>query len=337
MSDLVAHLAELTGFRDRDMLDVTLAGTPRDLLQPRSVAIYRPVGDGAERRWMTRARIGRHDAAASADSAWAELDSLPRLGAHPARCDALAGSTVIHAGVTLFPLTSDRDVVGVLEIESDAALNDAARRTVGSILRIYRNLQCLLDYSERDTLTGLLNRKTFDVTFFKAFARPHSGVVATDDGRRTAAGRRHWLGMIDIDHFKAVNDNHGHQIGDEVLLLVSRLMNASFRFHDRLYRFGGEEFVVLMRCDGERDAAHAFERLRTNTEAYVFPQVGHITLSAGFTEVLPGDSPSDAIERADRAVYCAKARGRNQVLSHAALVAIGALQVSEKSGEVELF
>ena len=143
--------------------------------------------------------------------------------------------------------------------------------------------------------------------------------------------------MIDIDFFKAVNDNHGHQIGDEVLLLVSRLMNGSFRFHDRLYRFGGEEFVVLMHCESEQDAANAFERLRRNTEAYVFPQVGHITLSAGFTEVKPGDSPSDAIERADRAVYCAKARGRNQVLSHAALVASGALQVSEKVGEVELF
>ena len=337
MPDLVDRLAELTGFRDRDLLDVTLAGALRDLLRPRSVAIYRPVGEGAGRRWMTRARLALGDAVASADSAWAELESLPPLDAFAARCEALKGATVLTAsGLCAFPLASDRDVVGVLEIESDAPLDDAAQRLVGSILRIYRNFQSLLDYSERDTLTGLLNRKTFDESFFKAFVQ--AGPAGAAGGRRAAEGtRRHWLGMIDIDFFKAVNDNHGHQIGDEVLLLLSRLMNGSFRFHDRLYRFGGEEFVVLMRCDSERDAANAFERLRHNTEAYVFPQVGHITLSAGFTEVLPGDSPSDAIERADRAVYCAKARGRNQVLSHAQLVASGALQVSEKVGEVELF
>ena len=133
------------------------------------------------------------------------------------------------------------------------------------------------------------------------------------------------------------NDNHGHQIGDEVLLLVARLMYASFRFHDRLYRFGGEEFVVMMRCDSETDAARAFERLRSNTESYEFPQVGRITLSVGFTEVMPDDSPGDALERADRAVYYAKRHGRNQVQSHADLVARGELQLSSKVSEIELF
>ena len=143
--------------------------------------------------------------------------------------------------------------------------------------------------------------------------------------------------MIDIDFFKAVNDSHGHQIGDEVLLLMARLMNASFRFHDRLYRFGGEEFVVLMRCDNARDAGHAFERLRRNAEAHVFPRVGHITISIGFTQLMPDDAPTDALERADRAVYFAKANGRNQVQHHAELVARGRLQISQKVGEVELF
>jgi diguanylate cyclase (GGDEF)-like protein len=339
MSELVDHLAELTGFRDRDRLDVTLVGVLRDLLRPRSVAIYRPVGDAATRHWMTRARLGLADAVASADSAWIDLDSLPLLDAYPARCAALAGTTLCApGGLNVFPLTSDHDVVGVLEIESDQPLDEPARRLVGSILRIYQNFQSLLDYSERDTLTGLLNRKTFDESFFKSFAQTAPGTVGADDGRRSAATTpRHWLGMIDIDFFKSVNDKHGHQIGDEVLLLVSRLMHGSFRFHDRLYRFGGEEFVVLMTCDSEQGAAQAFERLRRNTEAYVFPQVGHITLSAGFSEIMAGDSPGDALERADRAVYCAKAHGRNRVLGYAELVASGELKVSAKAGEIELF
>ena len=79
------------------------------------------------------------------------------------------------------------------------------------------------------------------------------------------------------------------------------------------------------------------ERLRLNTGAYPFPQVGHITVSVGFSELKAGDSPSSAIERADKAVYYAKGHGRNQVQSHADLVARGELELSEKVGDVELF
>jgi diguanylate cyclase (GGDEF)-like protein len=144
--------------------------------------------------------------------------------------------------------------------------------------------------------------------------------------------------MLDIDHFKRVNDNYGHLIGDEVLLLLARLMRASFRFHDQLYRFGGEEFVVLMRCNGEAQAAGALERLRTNTAEHLFPQVGNITISIGFSEVRTGDTPSGAFERADKAVYYAKEHGRNQVCSYAALIASGELvEQAANLGDIELF
>ena len=341
MSKLVDHLAELTGFRDRDILDVTLAGAFRDLLHPRSVAIYRMVGEGDNQRWLTRARLGEDDVVATADPAWVDLDSLPRLTDHPERCEALGGQTVVStrgdAGLSVFPLATDREVVGVLEMHTVGTLDTEAQRMVCSILRIYRNFQGLLDYSERDTLTGLLNRKTFDESFLKIASNLHSHTGVGDARRTTGPGSRYWLGMIDIDHFKSVNDSFGHLIGDEVLLLLSRLMRSSFRFHDRLYRFGGEEFVVLMRCDTEADAQRAFERLRLNTEHYAFPQVGHITVSVGFSELKSADSPSSAIERADKAVYYAKTHGRNQVQSHADLVARGELDMSEKVGDVELF
>jgi diguanylate cyclase (GGDEF)-like protein len=341
MSELVEHLAELTGFRDRDVLDVTLAGALRDLLHPASVAIYRVVGDAGNQHWLTRARLVEGDAVATADPVWVDLDSLPALAEHPERCEALAGRTVVSsrdgAGFSVFPLASDREVVGVLELITDGELQTEAHRMVCSILRIYRNFQGLLDYSERDTLTGLLNRKTFDESLMK-ISTSIPPPISSQGARRTAGpGSHYWLGMIDIDHFKAVNDTHGHLIGDEVLLLLSRLMRSSFRFHDRLYRFGGEEFVVLMRCDTEADAMRAFERLRQNTLAYRFPQAGAISVSIGFTELKAGDSPSAAIERADRAVYYAKGHGRNQVQSHADLVARGELQLLEKTGDVEIF
>ena len=115
-------------------------------------------------------------------------------------------------------------------------------------------------------------------------------------------------------------------------------MRASFRLHDQLYRFGGEEFLVLMRCFGEQEAAHVLERLRASTEAHLFPQVGTITVSIGFSEVRVGDTPSGTFERADKALYHAKSHGRNQVNSYAALVASGELiEQAAKVGDMELF
>lgn len=234
----------------------------------------------------------------------------------------------------------DRDVVGVIEILSTRRLGTGAQRMVSSVLRIYHNFQGLLDYSERDTLTGLLNRKTFDESFLKVLSDipvKHEVRHEAEDRRHETATPHYVLGVIDIDHFKSVNDRFGHLIGDEVLLLLSRLMRGSFRFHDLLYRFGGEEFVVLMRCDEEIHAGEAFERLRLNTERYAFPQVGRITVSIGFTEVRAGDAPAAAFERADKAVYHAKANGRNQVHNYAALVASGIIQEATQLSDVELF
>ena len=347
MSQVVDHLAELTGFRDRDVMDVTLVMALRDLLEPESVAIYRSVGEPGQERWLTRAHLRAGDAVASADPLWAQPETLPLAIAHPLRLEAMRSRSVTQVAqggqwLYLFPIATDRDVVGVIEILSTRRLGTGAQRMVSSVLRIYHNFQGLLDYSERDTLTGLLNRKTFDESFLKVLSdipkRPDVAHEA-EDRRHEAVTPHYVLGVIDIDHFKSVNDRFGHLIGDEVLLLLSRLMRGSFRFHDLLYRFGGEEFVVLMRCDEEAHAGEAFERLRVNTERYAFPQVGRITVSIGFTEVRAGDSPAGAFERADKAVYHAKGHGRNQVHNYAALVASGVIQEAAQhdNSDVELF
>ncbi len=351
MSNVVDHLAELTGLRDRDVLDVTLVGALRDLMRPRSAAIYRVVGEGDDRRWMTRARLADGDVSAQTDSLWADLAGLPTLQDHADRAICLQRQeafTVDGAPArAYFPLANEFEATGVLELHTDRPLRAEEVRLVCSILRIYRNFQGLLDYSERDTLTGLLNRKTFDESFLRVLGRDSEAAMPTlsgpsGDGRRVAlqgSGRgTAWMGVIDIDHFKRVNDTHGHLIGDEVLLLMSRLMRATFRFHDHLFRFGGEEFVVLMRCSHESDAAGAFERLRSNVERFRFPQVGQTTVSVGFSALRPGDTPSAAFERADKAVYWAKQNGRNRVAHHADLVARGLVaEALVENRDAELF
>jgi len=238
------------------------------------------------------------------------------------------GGNGLH--VAAFSLSTEAGVAAVVEVLTHEPLDAAGQRLVSGILRIYRNFHNLLDDSERDTLTGLRNRKTFEDRFAKLIAEsPAPG--------RPAAGSS-WLGVIDIDHFKRVNDVHGHLIGDEVLLLLSRLLRSSFRFNDHVFRFGGEEFVVLMRCAGAAQAEHALERLRLRVEGYAFPRIGQATISIGFTEVRPTDTPSDAFQRADQAVYWAKDHGRNRVCSFATLVARGELNDEDlATGGIELF
>ena len=343
MSRVVEHLAELTGFRDRDVLDVTLVGAFSDLLHTQTVAIYRCVGEPGHQHWLTRARMRPGDVAATADPLWVDLGSLPVLEAHPLRLACLKSEQTVSAmtdvATTCFALGTEQEIVGVLELQTEQPLSECELRTVGSILRVYRNFQGLLDYSERDSLTGLLNRKTFDERFLRVSTREAAPDLPPEpDGSRRQEQRAfYWLGVIDIDHFKRVNDNFGHLIGDEVLLLLARLMRSSFRFYDHLYRFGGEEFVALMRCNSAADAAAAFERLRTNVERYVFPQVGQITVSVGFTALRAGDAPAAAFDRADKAVYHAKQNGRNQVADHAALVASGVFADAARDSDVELF
>jgi diguanylate cyclase (GGDEF)-like protein len=347
MSRVIEHLADLTGLRDRDVLDVSLVGALTDLLRPAEVGIHRVVGEADQRCWLTRACMKRGDTTARADPLWAEPGSLPLLEAFPQRLACLRGEEAFELpgppAVAYFPMATEWQAVGVLEITSDEPLTADELRLVSSILRIYRNFQGLLDYSERDTLTGLLNRKTFDDSFLRVASTaaslppPRAEAAAGTELRRPLPGGALWLAVIDIDHFKRVNDAFGHLIGDEVLLLLSRLMRSTFRFHDHLYRFGGEEFVVLMRCTDTGAAFTALERLRRNVAGYRFPQIEHITVSIGVTALRAGDSPSSAFERADRALYHVKQNGRDQVADHDQLVAAGLLSENRRDSSIELF
>ena len=345
MSQLVDNLANLASLRDRDALDVALVSAVHDVLQPETSAIYRAVGHEGDERWLCSAQMNRQQAVPTSDAAWIDLATLPRLADVPLRQHVAMTGKMARAGtlpdVTAFSVHGSPGATGILELSSPAPLPDESIRIIEGVLRLYANFHCLLDYGERDALTELLNRKTFDGAFLKATLEQGQR-IGQDEGEseRRDQGPRgsYWLAMIDIDHFKRVNDTFGHLIGDEVLLLLARLMRSTFRFHDQLYRFGGEEFVVLMRCNGEEEAACALERMRLNTEQFLFPQVGKITISTGFSEIKTGDTPSGAFERADKAVYYAKAHGRNQVSSYAGLVAGGELvEQTAIEGEMELF
>ena len=203
-----------------------------------------------------------------------------------------------------------------------------------SLAHIYGNQIRLLDYSELDTLTRLLNRKTFDETFDRLLTV--SARDASEDGfedRRDHLddGSPAWLCVVDIDHFKRVNDSFGHLFGDEVLLRMGDLMRKTFRGGDRLFRFGGEEFVVILNAADQALAETGFDRFRNSVENHEFPQVGKVTCSIGFTSVSTMDVPTDVVGRADEALYYAKEHGRNQVCCYEQLVKDGGISRSSAS------
>lgn len=152
-----------------------------------------------------------------------------------------------------------------------------------------------------DRLTGLFNRVKLDEAFeaniqrSKRFKQPFSVI------------------LLDIDHFKEINDRHGHQAGDQVLVEVARLLQDTVRETDTVGRWGGEEFLVICEQTDAAGVLKAAENLRLKFQEHRFPVVPHKTVSLGVTTYRDGDSVNDLVARADDALYLAKEKGRNRV------------------------
>jgi diguanylate cyclase (GGDEF)-like protein len=338
--DLI-RLAALIETRDRHALNQGFTRLIQTHFSAESVTLAQVVGEESEQRWLVSASSVEGFEDDLDDPAWRDWRDLPTLEGVPAWTSCYQdASRSVHRpepGVCLFPCVLDSSVIGVVEVRSQDDLGEAGQREVSNLLSVFRSLHALLDYSQRDSLTGLLNRKSFDESFYKASALPVPKSAANLPERRNLPVIQYWLGVIDIDHFKLVNDRFGHLIGDEVLLLLARVMRNCLRQVDRLYRFGGEEFVVLLRCAGEETAQTALERLAESVRECRFPRVEKITISVGFTDVRIGDTPSASVERADQSVYIAKASGRDRVISYAAMLRDGRLQETSSVGDIELF
>jgi diguanylate cyclase (GGDEF)-like protein len=119
--------------------------------------------------------------------------------------------------------------------------------------------------------------------------------------------------ILDIDHFKRVNDTYGHDTGDFVLRKITELIKENARISDILARYGGEEFVIILPETDVEGASRQIERMRKIIEKTSFDEVGNLTISAGITCYMGKDSCESMITRADKALYLAKEEGRNRV------------------------
>lgn len=341
---VLQSVATITGQRDRDLLARTLLSTLTELIHSNRITMYRilPTDKGEEAILVAEAcghpgNASTHPEVSIAVSSRADFSSVCNLGKECVQ--PIDEKTFL----SVYPIVGPHGIVGLLEMISDAH-SDMERHLILAFLKVYSNYLTILDESETDTLTGLLNRRTFDNNIEKIIA-DHSTpdhTLATSSPqhpvqRAESAELPHWLAVMDIDHFKRVNDEFGHLYGDEVLLLLSRNMRRNFRQRDKLFRFGGEEFVVVLDRISQESAKAVLERFRKAIENYPFPQVGKVTISIGFVRLDKADVPSSIVGRADKALYYAKDHGRNQVCFYEDLVAEGKLAGEQYSDDMQLF
>lgn len=220
---------------------------------------------------------------------------------------ALAGllptSVALVLGTTAIAvlLIIGRGAIGSTEIAVYFALVATWLLSLAVMRLVAQQADELADLALTDPLTGAFNRR---------YLLPQAERNLADYRRYT---RLSTLIMIDIDHFKAVNDRFGHDVGDFVLKALVRLVDDRIRGVDMLYRLGGEEFVVMLTEVGAASATKVAEELRvTLSELNVLPS-GHFTVSLGICDVTSVTSGEEWLRKVDEALYSAKAAGRNRI------------------------
>lgn len=334
--EILQNLVQMTGQRDHMRLEVSVLSTFMRLPHIVGVRLLELVEiDGTlwmrPRTWTQGGQLLSAEVDFFDDPARSPLASVPELE----RCIQQSMEQHLHdhadgTHLLWLPVWMHNKPTMCIEITQSRPFSEHALDVLLPIFYVYRNYQSLLDYSERDALTGLLNRKTFDADLLRFVAVANS---------RPDASLRPWLATVDIDHFKSVNDTYGHLFGDEVLILVSNLMRSTFSVQDRIFRFGGEEFVVLLHPMSLQDATQSLEHFREQVQNYDFPQVGRVTVSIGFAEA-GMTTPTELIGRADQALYWVKKNGRNQVAHYETLQSKGELSSVKQEiawGDVDLF
>ena len=211
------------------------------------------------------------------------------------------------------------------EDRGEEALADLVANVIGNVVQSNQSLQAKLDTAEgrlheqaveieahisrslTDPLTGLPNRREFNERL---------------EERMSAWNRRQevfTLLLVDVDHFKRLNDQHGHLAGDRVLSLLAGCLRSAIRREDAIARYGGEEFAILLPNTSLEQAAVVAKNVGDAAERLVVQHNNYqlaITISGGLASIQPGEQVESLIQRADAVLYAAKAAGRNRSFSH---------------------
>ncbi len=318
---VIDTLAEITRHQNRELIEHSLVKTLAETVTCNELRLYRIV------RIPPEIELLLIDQAINLPRQAGEQPPGFDCSVSPDVSDSIveaveSGEIISHVGevsCVVYPVEDKNGGIYAVLVQFVDRIRFEEQRLTHGLLRIYTNYLTLIDESQRDKLTSLLNRETLDETIIRLMTEKHVNRVSVP-GRRQEDHSSHWLGLLDIDHFKQINDTRGHLFGDEVLILLANLMSNTLREEDLLFRYGGEEFVVIIDVPSMETARMVFERLRKMIENHPFPQIGQVTASIGVVEIATQNGPSSVIGNADRALYFAKHAGRNRVEIHEELI-----------------
>lgn len=231
--------------------------------------------------------------------------------------------------VQVFTVESEHSNPGLLITVNKEMINEDY---IYTLISFYNQQVYLLRNKDTDSLTGLYNRHSFDSTLKKYYD------TLDLHNRSNDVKSSNYFAMLDIDFFKKINDEYGHVYGDEVLLLIANSMKKTFRDADILFRYGGEEFAVLLKDVTEEQAENILNRFRQNIEELNFPFDHKVTISIGFCVFNNASHLSTIIDNADKALYYSKEHGRNKVSNFDFLLRENKIEKTpDAQNDIELF
>ncbi len=281
----------------------------RDYAEPESAAIYLPKADG---KYEIQCALIRGKILNNPEFDYPTNENVVKA----LECRQVQKDITDKRLVLYIPFELEENVLGIFQLASETPDQDPDRIKVFT-MRVTSFIQhialvvkhmVLFDRATRDGLTKLYNRRYFDLQLERW--------IALSNRKNTPLS----LILVDIDHFKLVNDEHGHQSGDIILTSVSDIIHQEIRQMDAAYRYGGEEIVIILPQTTLAETSIIADRIRQSIEKGVFTSVSEkilqVTVSAGIAEYQFSESKSDFIERVDAALYKAKADGRNRICAN---------------------
>ena len=341
MSDgniILNYIVSITESRDIEILEMSLLRTIFEVCSCKRVYLFKASADKPSDRTTSGYGIEGYSSSYDLEPDADFLKLAENFIIDPEKFRKLNPNN--DSSYIIIPVDILSNQIGFIAVEKPESTAFNNQILIG-LVKIYQNYVSILLDNQTDTLTGILNRKTFDDRIMKLIEikkRQKREICLQCSERRAVSPDRFWLGIFDIDDFKKVNDTFGHIYGDEILILISRIIQKVFRTSDMKFRFGGEEFIIVIKAENSEDAFSVFERFRKEVENYAFPQTGQITISTGIVEITGSETPSVFVGCADNALYYAKHNGKNMTCIYSDLVEQGLIKPpAVQKGDIILF
>ncbi len=308
LTELLSKSAGVSDFlRDLGLLMEAISGIPR--------AIVEPLPEPSSPAWLAALKFeARRSHGAAKTTGTLVFDAASHADLSPELAEAFADHDLLLLWFPDPSMPASRRHL-IVELPADRALADAWKAAAPQFARAVANaLSCLSSWERQAALLSKASVRSVTDPLTRVFNRYKlEESLAAEERRARRYGSEFSVVMADIDHFKAINDTHGHPAGDRVLEEVANRLRESTRATDVVGRWGGEEFLIVCahtRIDGAGSLA---EQLRRRIADHPFPGIGGLSVSFGVSTYEDGDAPGDVIARADRALYRAKREGRNRI------------------------